>query len=1282
MSKIAIPVLFPIPTDEDDFEDLCVDILRIYWNRPGLERYGRKGERQNGIDILDLGGVAPLHAAQCKLKEFQKTLSPTSIAEEVADACNFEFQLGRYGILTTAKVSTQAQKKILEINQRHRERSLFEVELLTWGKLCQLIQRYDDVRRTYFELTVITTTSRIGSKSPIVAQHIKEAGLVIETVGLTAEIDATRDAVNKREFQNALLLLNRILQREDFGSISAHDRFRISSNLAFAELGLGRPEVAAQHFFDAFGWEPTDERAKTNEVFAYILTGKHETAYEKATALRKEYPNSTKLAANWVISAPRSASLSSMENELEDVIKKDGEVNLALSQRALMEMEIGKGVAYAQAALNVLPESSQPPLFLARAYMGWIVRAEKGLDGPGISREELEREIDTALVEALRFAEVERDTRTQAEALVLRADLRMLQKRAEEAESDAYAAIRIDPDNVQALLALSHLQGSRKRIDESISLLDRAYRKGARPEAALMYARALAQRGLPEDLQLAASILSTFDISTLLREFRPVIASTAVDVLVRRNDLAGARNYIEGVRAHLDREVVTALLAHIVAREGNKDEAQQLALQAKQEIGPSSSVESKEFLARLFMRLEMPAEALPLFQELFDLNTQSFDSGMLLDCAARLHRDDVVIATCAELEKRGQDPWEVVSFEVQYLQKYSRERALVRLDVFLSAHPGHKLGMLMRSVIGVQSQEPSLVNGTIEALPTVEELSPDYIIPAIHVLRFAGAGNATVDYAYRFLRLHFDDIRAHQAMMLSLMPGDPSIILAPSLDTVAENAAVAVHEALSGNVRWFVLENTDRPDAAFEEIPLNSELAKELLGKHVGDTVVLAKGYMESRTGTVRQILPKYVRRFQDCMGEMRLRFGAASSVESVHLGTTEEEVNRGLQKVLDSAKRREASILQVRRIYDENPIPLHLFGDRFGKNAYLALAFLAQQEDQAVKCCFGTPEERRQSIFALQTCNAVVLDITAIATIRMIGCEDLVFEAKRFHFQMSEGTFNELQETLIDDLFSGSTSGTIAHREGVSSFTEETAEQKAVRRQEDQNFLDRLKAAVEIVPVMELSALEPAKREPLEEVCGSYGAETMLLASHPDAVLWTDDLIQAELAKTEFGVKRAWTEIIAEQTMLAGQITDAVRQRIVASLIGMNYTSTYLDSAIMLKAVEMSDATPWRFPFRQFLQIFQKPTGNLQTLLGIFVDFVIKLYRADYLPESRCRIVIALLDALWRSVPLRLPLLHIRRNSAQFFGLNPVGQNQFDKCFDQWYATVPDKIVGGSHPS
>jgi hypothetical protein len=94
MPSVAIPVMFPIPTDEDDFEDICVDILRIYWSRPKLERYGRKGERQNGIDIIDPGGITPLHEAQCKLKEFEKTLTPSSIEKEVSEARAFEFPLG------------------------------------------------------------------------------------------------------------------------------------------------------------------------------------------------------------------------------------------------------------------------------------------------------------------------------------------------------------------------------------------------------------------------------------------------------------------------------------------------------------------------------------------------------------------------------------------------------------------------------------------------------------------------------------------------------------------------------------------------------------------------------------------------------------------------------------------------------------------------------------------------------------------------------------------------------------------------------------------------------------------------------------------------------------------------------------------------------------------------------------------------------------------------------------------------------------------------------------
>ena len=255
MPTIPIPLLFPIPSDDNDFEDLCVDLLRLHWNRPKLERFGRKGQKQFGIDILDLGGAVPLYAAQCKLREYGKTLSPTEISDEVDKARKFVPALGKYGILTTAKISTQVQTRVLELNRRHTELGLFEIELLAWNKICGLLQAYEGVRQEFYGSIAITPTGRIGGAHPPIVEQSLNVGVVVSESRINEEIDSAREAIKRREFQIALLLLNRIQQRDN---ITNFHRFRISSNLGAAELGLGRHELAAQHFLDSVVWEPQD----------------------------------------------------------------------------------------------------------------------------------------------------------------------------------------------------------------------------------------------------------------------------------------------------------------------------------------------------------------------------------------------------------------------------------------------------------------------------------------------------------------------------------------------------------------------------------------------------------------------------------------------------------------------------------------------------------------------------------------------------------------------------------------------------------------------------------------------------------------------------------------------------------------------------------------------------------------------------------------------------------------------------------------------------------------
>ena len=85
-----------------------------------LDIFGKRGEGQHGIDLLDLSGQEPVYAAQCKLKEERKSSAPAEIQAEVDKARSFPSPLGKYAILTTGKVSTQSQQRIMKINQSHR----------------------------------------------------------------------------------------------------------------------------------------------------------------------------------------------------------------------------------------------------------------------------------------------------------------------------------------------------------------------------------------------------------------------------------------------------------------------------------------------------------------------------------------------------------------------------------------------------------------------------------------------------------------------------------------------------------------------------------------------------------------------------------------------------------------------------------------------------------------------------------------------------------------------------------------------------------------------------------------------------------------------------------------------------------------------------------------------------------------------------------------------------------------------------------------------------------
>ena len=869
---------------------------------------------------------------------------------------------------------------------------------------------------------------------------------------------------------------------------------------------------------EALSYQQDDEQARTNEALAYLLVNDFAACHEKAGVLRVQYPANARVAGLWISSAPKEKPLCEVEAAVSAVLRADGEIALALSRRAIVERDFDKAITYANAAITATPRWAQPHLAVAEINVAKALRLGSGFQPKNESQNALLREAKEKCSLAIEISRAEKDRNSEVAALVQRVDVHLLLKEGEAASSDAHEAYRLEPNDPTVLAARSRVYLTAGKSDEGIPLLKRSYDLDPRPDIALNYGKSLFERGSDGDLEDAITVLRKLSVNDFRPEFRPTVVTLLMQCLSKKRAWAEAARYLAEVSRSLCPAVVKVVEGYLAFYQDHREDADRYASEAKTLIGPEVTTDTKEFLARLLMLLGRRREALPFWKELFDLDLPGFDPGNLLDCAARLERVDVILEACGRLQAKGVNDWRLIEFELPFLQKYDVDGAVELLKAFLQSNPDHKIARLRLSAIGLLLSRPELVRAKESDLPAVDELPLEWAMTGIQVMKLGGNPDTAVDYAYRYLRQHFGSVEAHQALGMSMLLGPFPPSFPPTLDLVIENAAVCYQELTVAEPKWVVLEDTNNPNGDFEELSLDSPLAKLLIGKRVGDTVVIAPGHFQDRTARILHILPKYVRRCQDSMAEMQVRFGAASSVESVRFGGPDDlDLKKGVQTILDSVKQRAEAFEGVRQAYTSGPMPLHMYGSLLGGNAYVSLADIAQEQGQELKCNLGTPQERDQALRALQTAKGVIVDITALATLRLLGLTK-VLSSQKYRFITSQATRITLREMLINAKLLSSRGGTVAYERGRHVMYEHTEESRAQANREDEGFINFVESVTEPRNGAALAAVEASKRELLENLFGQYGAEALVLASDPDHVLWTDDLIQAHVAAQEFG--------------------------------------------------------------------------------------------------------------------------------------------------------------------
>jgi len=123
----------PPPKSWDEFEDIVCDVAKIRWKNPSVTRYGRSGQRQNGVDVVgEPSHLDGFSGIQCKNSD---EISIKVIEEEIAKAEKFDPQLSEYIIASTSKRDVTLQSAVMRLSLERKKAKKFPVQAWFWEDL-------------------------------------------------------------------------------------------------------------------------------------------------------------------------------------------------------------------------------------------------------------------------------------------------------------------------------------------------------------------------------------------------------------------------------------------------------------------------------------------------------------------------------------------------------------------------------------------------------------------------------------------------------------------------------------------------------------------------------------------------------------------------------------------------------------------------------------------------------------------------------------------------------------------------------------------------------------------------------------------------------------------------------------------------------------------------------------------------------------------------------------------------------------------------------------------
>ena len=1056
------------------------------------------------------------------------------------------------------------------------------------------------------------------------------------------QIDNARNLLKSHKPKTALELLEN-LKKRTWKDASDDLKFSILTNMAAAQFSLNNEEEAAKMLIKAFDFNREDERALSNRALAHLLLGETQYAAEYVKQILEKNPSNTDAYVILV-------GISAEEEPLDEVIAKVPEHLHDSPQIAYAISELAKQRENFEAAKRwgeIMVDKENASDF--KAAFATILIEQVLVDRFDMYTKQIDDSQREQLHRAVKLLSEAWDSVADTELRSVRTDwiinrstaLRLLGE-SEAAIKDLDTAIEFEPSHPMLLKNRAILvfeQGDRKR---AIEFLEKIQSDPEIFEAQVLIANILfADNRYDEAITKLDDLLNTNPSSELQDDANRLL----VRIYIATERLEEAEQILTPMLESSPTSVLNLINAALISSKiGKGDKAiSQLKEAYNYALNSKDFLEIVELAAELFINKQFK-ETATLYEKLADTSQNSQLTQWLVQSYYNSGEIEKALKICQKLrEKYG--PLENISVMevVIYEEIGDMNQAETVCKEYLKKFPNDNDMQIRLGMVLFRSNKETEIDNVLNSFTDfktfsfLKDLSLEacFQLTQLHQIKLQPEKALKIMYEVR--RTHFNNPDAHLRYIGIFLLVEKEILDVLNPTQVEKDTAVKIN--ISDEDFWYIIEEREDADIKRDELDVNHPFAQQLVGKNKNDEVSFGEKMFGQKTGKIVDIKSKFSYAYQETLHEYPHLFPFDQGMDNVKLDISAEiDDKERFQPMFDRIDQRQEYLDQIEKLYKENNLTIGQFAKLVGSNSLDTWGSLMGIPKLGIRCSIGDIEERSSILNLLNHSKPkLVVDIISLMTLHCLDAADIVVSAFG-KLCIAQSTIDELQSIISER------EGMWSKREGMIVGKKGKQYIKQIIKPEEtkqgieylKNIIHWIRNNCEVGQATAGSEMNQLRRRELNDMLQQHFLDTVLLASQPGYILFSDDGRLRHYAKTSlnsdagtnFQIDGVWTQVLLEHCVKQNLLDKTDYDEMTIKLVCSRYYHTVFDADLLL---EIAKRANWKIsePYNSFVLALGRDRMHLNYALDVAVDFLFILWEESISFRQKEFLTLGLLTGL-----------------------------------------------------